>query len=116
MILNRSRLFVISAACAALAACGQPQTPPAQNYGTISGRAYDMASNLPVAGVTVTVDTIDTAVTGADGTYKIPNIPLGSYRLDASAPQGYTVGPLPYANGSITAGQLLQIDIPLTKQ
>jgi hypothetical protein len=41
---------------------------------------------------------------------------LGAYQLQASAPQGYTVGSLPYAGGSITAGETIPIDIPLTKQ
>ncbi len=102
------------AAC--LAACGGPLIPPAQNYGTITGRAFDSSTNQPVAGVVVTVDTILTAATGSDGSYKILNIPLGSYSLIASAPQGYQVGALPYASGSISAGQTIPIDIPLTKQ
>jgi hypothetical protein len=112
----RSRLFAVAALGASLSACGQPQVPPAQNYGSIAGRAYDTASNQPVAGVVVTVDTILIATTGADGTYKIANVPLGAYQLQASAPQGYTVGSLPYAGGSITAGETIPIDIPLTKQ
>ena len=105
---------VMLAAC--LAACGGPLVPPPQNYGTITGRAYDSSTNAPVAEVVVTVDTILTATTGSDGSYKIPNIPLGSYSLQASAPQGYQVGALPYASGSISAGQTVPIDIPLTKQ
>jgi hypothetical protein len=112
----RSRLFAVSALCTILAACGQPQVPPAQNYGSIAGRAYDTGSNQPVAGVVVTVDTILIATTGADGTYKIVNVPLGTYTLQASAPQGYTVPPLPYASGSITAGETIPIDIPVSKQ
>jgi hypothetical protein len=103
------------AAC--VAGCGGPQIPPAQNYGTITGRAFDSSSNQPVAGVVVTVDTILIATTGSDGSYRIPNIPLGSYSLFATAPQGYQVTLSPsYASGSIAAGQTIPIDIPLTKQ
>lgn len=97
-------------------ACGQPQVPPALNYGTISGRAYDNVSNQPVAGVVVTVDTILTATTGDDGTYKIVNVPIGQFTLQPSAPQGYSADSQSQYDGSITAGQVVGIDIPLTKQ
>lgn len=114
--MTRARLLSLAPLLALLAACGGPQVPAAQNYGTIQGRAYDTATNQGVGGVQVSVDVIDNATTGGDGTYKIVNIALGEYDLTVTAPQGYTVGSIPDANGSIVAGQSITIDIPLTKQ
>lgn len=100
---------------AGLTACGDGPAPTA-NYGTIQGRIFDAASNAGVPGVVVTVDTLDTAMTDAQGHYQIPNIPLGEYDLTVGPLTGYTVGAIPDANGSIVAGQTIEIDVPLTKQ
>jgi hypothetical protein len=114
---TRVRALVPVLLLAALTACG-PDAPlsPTQNYGTIQGRVYDATSNAGVAGVVVTVDTLDTATTDAQGHYQIPNIPLGEYDLVVGPVTGYTVGAIPDANGSIVAGQTIEIDVPLTKQ
>ena len=112
--MNRARFALLVPVVAVLAACGGPQVPAAQNYPTIRGRAYDTATNQPVAGVGVTVATILTATTGADGTYRIVNVPIGSYTLIVSAPQGYTAPPQPTYNGSVASGETAVIDIPLT--
>jgi hypothetical protein len=113
---TRARIVLLALPLAFLAACGGSPVPPAQNYGTIQGRAYDTATNQAVAGVVVTVDFIDTATTSASGNYTINNIALGQYDLTVQPPAGYTVGDLPDASGSIVAGQSITIDIPLTKQ
>ncbi len=112
--MNRARFALLVPVVVMLAACGGPQVPPSQNYPTIRGRAYDSATNQPVAGVGVTVSTILTAITGSDGTYRIPNVPIGSYTLIVSAPQGYTAPPQPTYNGSVASGETAVIDIPLT--
>jgi hypothetical protein len=99
-----------------LAACGGPQIPPAQNYGTIVGRVYDSVTNQPVPGAIVTVDTILSASSGSDGSYRIANIPLGTYTLRPSPPQGYTAPLQPAYDGSISSGQTITVDVPLVKQ
>ncbi len=112
--MTRARFAVLVLPLAILAGCGNPQVPPSQNYPTIRGRAFDVATNQPVAGVGVTVSTILTATTGADGTYRIPNVPIGSYTLIVSPPQGYTAPQQPTYNGSVASGETAVIDIPLT--
>jgi hypothetical protein len=99
-----------------LAACGGPAVPPAQNYAVIRGRAFDNATNAPIPGVVVVVDTILTATTGSDGTYRIVNVPLGQYSLVPQPPQGYTAPNQPTYNGSVAAGETVSIDVPLNKQ
>lgn len=114
--MKRFRFVLIGTALALLSACGPPQVPAAQNYGTIVGRAYDQATNQPVAGVVVYVDTILTATTGTDGSYRIGNIPLGTYTLRPQAPQGYNAPVQPTYDGSIATGQTITVDVPLTHQ
>jgi Carboxypeptidase regulatory-like domain len=111
---TRARFAILVLATAVLAACGGPAIPPAQNYATIRGRAFDNATNAPVAGVLVTVDTILTATTGSDGTYRIVNVPIGQYTLTVQPPQGYA--PVRDQTGSVAAGETVSIDIPLTRQ
>lgn len=108
---KRLRVALLALPAALLAACGGG-IPPAQNYATVQGRAYDASTNQPVAGVVVTVDVIRTATTGADGTYKIGSLPVGQCTMTASAPSGYALTTTPDC-GSVTAGQLVTIDIPL---
>jgi Carboxypeptidase regulatory-like domain len=111
-----SRRFVLVAlSVLVLAACG-PQIPPAQNYGVIMGRAYDVATSQGVAGVGISTFTIYNATTGADGTYRIVNIPAGSYTVQVTPPQGYSIQSTAGFSGSIALGQTITVDIPLAKQ
>ena len=112
--MTRLRFVLVAAALAVLSACGGPQVPPAANYGVIVGRAYDQTTNQPVAGVVVVVDTILTATTGSDGSYRVTNIPLGTYTLRPQPPQGYNAPVQPTYDGSIATGQTITVDIPLT--
>ena len=114
--MTRLRFALLALPLALLAACGGPQVPPALNYGTIVGRVVDSATNQPVAGVVVSVDTILTGVSGNDGSYRVTNIPLGTYTLRPQAPQGYSAPVQPTYDGSIATGQTITVDVPLTKQ
>ena len=110
----RARFALALTAFGSLAGCGG-QIPPAQNYAVITGRAFDAATNQPIPGVEVTVDTIDKATTANDGTYRIGNIPIGSCTIQVTiVPSGYAAPSLPDC-GSVTAGQVVTIDIPLSK-
>lgn len=109
----RARFVAVALASLALASCGNPAVPPAQNYGTIRGRVYDQATNAGISGVTVQAYSILTAVTGPDGSYTIHNAPLGAYTVQlAPRPQGYTGNDT--ASGSIAAGETITVDFPLT--
>lgn len=63
------------------AASAGAQAPP----GTITGRAVDSTSQLPVANVRVAVEgTSRVAITRSDGAFTITGIPAGTYRLRAT--------------------------------
>lgn len=115
--MTRVRLLLVACALAVLPACGGPQVPPAANYGTITGRVYDAATNQGIAGITVTVDTILVGTSASDGTYRVGTVPLGTYQVTIpGAPTGYSApntDAAPFA-GSIQAGQTIVVDIPLT--
>jgi hypothetical protein len=70
--------------------------PPATNAtGTISGTVTDGDSGLPLQGITVTLafqgsgPANPTTVTQADGTYSIPDVPVGTYAKLAIKGKGY---------------------------
>jgi hypothetical protein len=113
---TRLRIALLALPLALLASCGAPQVPPAQSYGTIVGRVYDSGTNQPIAGVVVTVDTILNGTSGSDGTYRVGNIPLGTYTLRPNPPPGYTAPVQPTYDGSIATGQTITVDVPLTKR
>lgn len=100
---------------AVLAGCGGNGIPPAQNYAVVTGRAYDVSNNQGVPGVTVNIDVVLNATSGADGTYRITNVPLGQCQIySVTAPSDYKLqGALPTC-GSVTAGQIVTVDIPLS--
>jgi hypothetical protein len=89
-------------------------TPPPDNAptGTLTGTVTDSQSGGPVAGVTVTVArqgggrvNNPSATTGADGTYSIPNLVVGTYPKVAVASGGFDPIQVPV---TITAGTTVQ--------
>jgi len=98
-----------------LAGCGAPQTPPAQQYATISGTVADIATNKPIAGAVVTINGVQPSnPTGADGRYSVANIPNGDFSCSAQAPNyvPYQCGILP----PLAPGEQRNLTIPMTHQ
>jgi hypothetical protein len=107
----RPHLVAVLAAGSILAGCGNP-IPPPQNYASVYGRVYDAVTNQPVAGAEVQVDAILLATSGSDGSYSVVNVPLGQVDVAVpNPPQGYAPG---YEDSSVTAGERVRVDIPLT--
>jgi len=77
------RIFAF-AAIVVLTACSNP-IPPQQNYATITGVVTDGTTGQPLAGATVTIDSVLTVTTGSDGTYTIANIPVGPFTATETA-------------------------------
>jgi hypothetical protein len=104
--------LVAFCATVTLGACND--VPPVASYAVVAGRVYDAASGAPLAGVTVTVDTVDVATTASDGTYRIVNVPPGPTDIAVDAPPGYRVGDPSQLTFSVRAGELVQLDVPLS--
>ena len=60
-----------------LAACDNGDLPPATQFTPLHGTVTDSVTNKPIAGATVIVDTVLTAVTDANGTFTIAKVPSG---------------------------------------
>lgn len=85
---------IAAPATVALVAAALPTMASAQDYtsGTLTGTVSDTGGS-PVAGATVTVTSVAqgftrTATTDADGQFRVPLIPIGSYRVAINA-NGY---------------------------
>ena len=77
--------------------------------GTVKGVVSSAGTGAPIAGATVTVNTLS-ATTGSDGSYEIANIPAGDVTVSATAPGYQTVT----GTGSVSAGGILLFSPQMT--
>ncbi|GAC1302364.1 MAG: hypothetical protein NVSMB19_11620 [Vulcanimicrobiaceae bacterium] len=80
--------FLLACATTFLASCG-PAIPPAGNYATVSGRIVDAGTGAGIAGATVVVNVVLSAITDASGTYRVVSVPTGSWEYAVQAPPPY---------------------------
>lgn len=106
----RTGIAAAAALVVILVGCSPP-VPPTQNYATIYGVVYDGATGQALAGATVTVDSVLTATSGADGSYTIPNVPLGPFTVVESA-NGYQQH---QDQGTVAAGDRFSLNVNLYK-
>lgn len=94
------------------AACNSDALPPASGVTTVSGVVTDGASNQPVAGAVVTVDTVLTATTDASGKFSIDKVPSGivDYTVQAT---GYQVV---VSTANVEPGKPFELDVTLATQ
>ncbi|HTA37510.1 MAG TPA: carboxypeptidase regulatory-like domain-containing protein [Candidatus Acidoferrales bacterium] len=88
-ILARGALAAVLA-LVAFTGCNNDSLPPAAGYAALSGTVLDRATNQPIAGALVTVDTVITATTDATGAFKIDKVPSGIVDYTVQA-QGYAL-------------------------
>lgn len=72
----------------ALAACDDSALPPGGTYQSVSGVVLDAATNKPVSGATVTIDTVLTATTDAAGRFSFAKVPVGEIDYQVTTPGG----------------------------
>jgi hypothetical protein len=111
--MRRVRIALFVALAVVLTACNAPLSP-AQNYAIVTGRVFDAATNLPVAGAVITVSTVLVATSGPDGNYRIASVPVGQNEVQVQAPAGYTATPSQYPIAP-QPGETVTVNIPLTK-
>ena len=81
-------LFLAIAGIFALAACNDSALPPGGTYQSVSGVVLDSATRQPVAGATVTVDTVLTATTDSAGKFSFEKVPVGEFDYQVTMPHG----------------------------
>jgi hypothetical protein len=93
-------------------ACNSDALPPASGFTTMQGTVVDGASNKPVAGAIVTVDTVLTATTDASGKFSIDKVPSGivDYTVQAT---GYQVV---VSTANLEPGKPFELDVTLAVQ
>src|ERR1051325_11571062 len=57
----------------------------AQIRGTVTDSTGAVAPNMPVKGTHTETGQVRSTVSGTDGTYVVPNLPVGNYTLEVSA-------------------------------
>ena len=95
------RAIALLALTAILAGCNDGALPPGASYASLSGTVIDAATNQPIPGAIVTLDTVLTATSDADGHFTFAKVPTGDY--------DYTVQVTGYktysSSGSATPGK-----------
>lgn len=86
--MTRARLMGALFALVALAGCNDSALPPGGTYQSVQGVVVDAATNQPIAGATVTVDTVLSTTTDAAGKFSFAQVPVGTVDYVVSAP-GY---------------------------
>jgi hypothetical protein len=74
--------------------CSNPNAVGVQQYGSIVGRVLDATNNRPIPGVLVSVGSLYTTYSDANGGFTLSNIPIGTQQVTANAP-GYIAGSTP---------------------
>lgn len=95
-----------------LAGCEGDQLPPASQYSSFSGVIVDAATNQPIAGAVVTVDTVLTATTDKDGKFTIDKVPSGIVDYIVQA-QGYK---LVSASSNAEPGKMFVLNVSMQQK
>jgi hypothetical protein len=109
--MTRTSLFVAVFAVLALAACNDTALPPGGTYNAVAGVVLDAATNQPIAGATVAVDTVLTTTTDAQGKFSFAQVPVGDVDIVISAP-GYKQYSAP---ARLEPDKPLNLSVSLTK-
>jgi hypothetical protein len=93
------------------AGCNTDALPPASGYASVTGVIVDVATNAPIAGAVVTIDTVLTATTDAAGKFTIDKVPSGiaDYAVQATGYQPLT------STANVEPGKPFQLNLTLAK-
>lgn len=106
--MKRVSLLPALFALIALAGCNDSSLPPGATYATVSGVVVDSATKAPVAGATVTLDTILTVTSDKDGKFS-QSVPSGDFDYSVTS-DGYKSVT---ASGHVDPGKTLALTIEL---
>ena len=107
----RSRFLGAVLAVLALAACNDSALPPGGSYNAVQGVVLDAASGQPIMGATVTIDTVLTTTTDAQGKFSFAKVPVGDVDVVITAP-GYKDYSAP---ARLDPDKTLTLSVSLTK-
>ncbi|HZT12115.1 MAG TPA: carboxypeptidase regulatory-like domain-containing protein [Candidatus Baltobacteraceae bacterium] len=85
--MRRVQLLAALVAFVALTACNDGGLPPGGTYQSFSGVVVDAATNQPISGALVTVDTVLTQTTDASGKFAFDRVPVGDIDYQVTVPK-----------------------------
>ena len=86
--MTRARVLGAIFALVALAGCNDSALPPGGTYQAVSGVVLDSATQQPIAGAIVTIDTVLTTTTDDTGKFKFAQVPVGEIDYVVTTPKG----------------------------
>ena len=95
------RGFALLAVSLILGGCNDGALPPGATYASLSGTVIDSASNQPIAGAIVTLDTVLTATSDTSGHFTFAKVPTGDYDYTVQVAGYKTLS----SSGSATPGK-----------
>jgi hypothetical protein len=92
--------------------CNTDELPPAAGFASVSGTVVDSATNVPIRGAVVTVDTVLTATSDATGRFSIDKVPSGiaDYAVEATGYQAVS------SSTTIEPGKPFTLNLTLSTQ
>ncbi len=94
------------------AGCNNDALPPAAGFASVTGVVADSATNAPISGAVITIDTVLTATTDASGKFTIEKVPSGiaDYAVQANGYQSLA------ASTNIEPGKPFQLNLTMAAQ
>ena len=104
--------YLAAALMVIMQGCNSDQLPPASGFSSVSGVIVDARTNAPIAGATVTIDTVLTATSDASGKFSIDKVPSGiaDYAVQAHGYQPLT------STANVEPGKPFQLNLTLAQQ
>lgn len=92
--------------------CNDDSLPPAAGFASVTGTVVDAATSAPIAGATITIDTVLTATSDATGHFSIEKVPSGiaDYAVQAKGYQSVA------SSTNIEPGKPFQLNLTLPQQ
>jgi hypothetical protein len=92
--------------------CNNDALPPAAGFATVTGVVVDSATNAPISGAVITIDTVLTATTDAAGKFSIEKVPSGiaDYAVQAKGYQELA------SSANIEPGKPFELNLTLAQQ
>ncbi|HET7813216.1 MAG TPA: carboxypeptidase-like regulatory domain-containing protein [Candidatus Baltobacteraceae bacterium] len=113
--MKRARLILGAVfALVALAGCNDSALPPGGTYQSVSGVVVDSA-NKPIAGATVTVDTVLTQVTDSAGKFSFAKVPVGEVDYVVTPPANSSYKQTPSQTAHLLPDKPLTLTVTLSQ-
>ncbi len=103
--------FVVALLLLGTQGCNTDALPPASGFSSVTGVIVDAATNAPIAGAVVTIDTVLTATSDAAGRFSIEKVPSGIADYSVQA-KGYQ--PLA-STANVEPGKPFQLNLTLSQ-